>query len=442
MKRKLAALGMALMILFSLAAAEETNRQAPELFDLFIYEGDSMSWVGTAVPLMDGILVTAASVGRQEGLAVSDGSASWDAELAYTEAAGLITVVFYDQEEHLPGQGNYQLPPFGEAFTGDSLYVRSGDEQGSRINRPVRRVSSIRWQGKECLQLILDGPAEIGSAVLTDGGELAGILTAEYAEGENRYIAMTAETVYMAVAEAAANLQGLDLTANGPEGYTVTAEDNLVTFDWSGMEMAPAAEGETRYLVVADISNSYLNYFPVEEENNTVRMLLTPGRTYVSGFAAGPSAPDDFPEQYVITALPEAEELTDYGFHSTACLLAEAPEGGLADGEKPVPAAEVTEELLRSGRAYFYSSSVYDVDEHIEDITLLITLTTPEGENYRYVSGWMYDPEYEKEDTWYVSLTDTGLLESLNLNGYPSGVYEFAFYVGGKLGDSFFFELP
>ena len=260
---------------------------------------------------------------------------------------------------------------------------------------------------------------------------------------ENRYIALPAENIYRAVAEAADRIQSMDLTARGSEGFSVTADGNLVTFDWSGMEMTPPEEGMTRYLVVADAGNSYLTYFPLESEGATaVRMLLTPGRTYVSGFTAGTSVPDGLPEEYAVTVLPEARPLTDYGFRSTACMLAEGPEGGLKKGEKPVPVTDVTEELLRSGRAYFYSSSVYDVEEQIDGLTLLVTLTTPAGENYRYVSGWIYDPAYEKEDTWFVSMDDTELLEYLNREGYPAGVYELSFYVDGKLADTFFFELP
>ena len=47
--------------------------------------------------------------------------------------------------------------------------------------------------------------------------------------------------------------------------------------------------------------------------------------------------------------------------------------------EKPVPVTEVTEELLRSGRAYFYSTSSYEVTEELPDQTLLVTLTDPNG---------------------------------------------------------------
>ncbi len=443
MRRKGFALAIALALLLAPAAAEEAAKLPADLFDLYAYEEDGSYWLGTAAPIADGILVTAAVTGVQTGSAISDGYGLWDAAVACTDENGLLTVVFYDEAEHVPKLGSYQLPPYGEGFSGSSLYVRCGDEQGSRINRSVKKASVIRWKDLDCLQLFLSGPAELGAAVLTDAGELAGILTAKYAEGENRYIALPAENIYRAVAEAADRIQSMDLTARGPEGFSVTAEGNLVTFDWSGMEMTPPEEGMTRYLVVADAGNSYLTYFPLESEGATaVRMLLTPGRTYVSGFTAGTSVPDSLPEEYAVTVLPEAKPLTDYGFRSTACMLAEGPEGGLKKGEKPVPVTDVTEELLRSGRAYFYSSSVYDVEEQIDGLTLLVTLTTPAGENYRYVSGWIYDPAYEKEDTWFVSMDDTELLENLNRDGYPAGVYELSFYVDGKLADTFFFELP
>ena len=74
-------------------------------------------------------------------------------------------------------------------------------------------------------------------------------------------------------------------------------------------------------------------------------------------------------------------------------------------------------------------------------ISLLITLTDPAGNNYRYESEWMYDYRLTKDDTWAVALNETGLLDLLNGSGYPAGIYEVAMYIGGALADSFTFEL-
>ena len=70
-----------------------------------------------------------------------------------------------------------------------------------------------------------------------------------------------------------------------------------------------------------------------------------------------------------------------------------------------------------------------------------MTLTDPNDVNYRYESGWVYDPGFMKEDIWYVSMKETGLTGRLDISGYPKGVYEMAFYVDGDLADSFTFEL-
>ena len=97
--------------------------------------------------------------------------------------------------------------------------------------------------------------------------------------------------------------------------------------------------------------------------------------------------------------------------------------------------------MLRSGRAYFYSESAYEVEETVEDKTLLVTLTDPDGVNYTYRSSWIYMPEYMTGDIWYLSLKETGLTAALDRNGYPAGVYRMAYYVDGELADEFAFEL-
>ena len=191
---------------------------------------------------------------------------------------------------------------------------------------------------------------------------------------------------------------------------------------------------------MADSESSYLNYLEVDENTTATTMLLTPGRTYLSGLAAFAGVPDDLPQQIAITALPEAEKLTDYEFKSLIFAIAEMPENA-DETTMPAPTTRVTEELLRSGRACMLSSTSYQVSEKMEGFSLLVALTAPDGSNYRYESQWYYDPEIMGEDEWYTSMEETGLLDMLNQNGYPDGIYEMAMYIDGKLADSFSFEL-
>ena len=81
------------------------------------------------------------------------------------------------------------------------------------------------------------------------------------------------------------------------------------------------------------------------------------------------------------------------------------------------------------------------MDGQVEGKTLLVTLTDPHGNVYRYESSWLYAPEYMKEDVWFIPLTESGLIWSLNQDGYPKGEYQMAYYVEGELADSFTFEL-
>ena len=178
-------------------------------------------------------------------------------------------------------------------------------------------------------------------------------------------------------------------------------------------------------------------------ENSEVSLLLTPGRFYIIGPAVSQGRPDFVPESYASVFLPRAEKLTEYHFRPVVTAIAELPGSIPKEGAVPVPVAneDVTEELLRSGRAYFYSHSTYQVTEEIDNKSLLVTLTDPNGNNFRYESGWLYSPEYMQEDIWYLSLKETGLIATLDENGYPAGVYKVAFYVDGDLADEFTFEL-
>ena len=163
---------------------------------------------------------------------------------------------------------------------------------------------------------------------------------------------------------------------------------------------------------------------------------LPPGRTYIVGVEATAQTPDSLPEHSVSFTIPQAERLTEYGFRPVLTAVAETPE----NGGQPVPVTEVTEEMLRSGRVYFYSHSAYEVTEQVEK-TLLVTLTDPDGCNYVYESTWIYLPECMQEDIWQVSLQEVGLTAALDRNGYPAGIYRMAYYVGGDLADELEFEL-
>ena len=350
-----------------------------------------------------------------------------------------LLVLISDPEGEETGIPEYELADPAGTMLAEDMIVRSGDWMGSRINRAVYSAASIPWQDMDCMILTLSGTAEPGSPVKTKDGKLAGIIAAEYAEGENRYIALTAAEIMNALIEASGQLTGGDTR---PEGYEVTIDRNTVTFDWSEVELPEIPEGKALFHVVADVDSDYLNYLEVGRWDTRTQEILTPGRTYISGLMICDrgGAPDDWPEQIAWTTLPEAKPLTEHSFRSEIFAIGELAEDAPED-TMPVPAEEITEELLRSGRACIYSATSYDVDRTLDSLSLLVALTSPAGSNYRWESAWVYGPEYEEWDEWYVRIPETGLLEILNDSGYPEGVYEMSMYINGELADSFTFTL-
>ena len=440
-RNRLFALLLMLCLLLS-CAAEAENQPAeyvsavPEVLDVLERTERGSVWIGIAVPLIDGLAVTASGIlpARVQDTLLTDGVHVWPIGAAIPDENGVVTTLFYNGENEKP-----LAPPYTVISDDDWLpglwTVRTGDAEGNRHSLPLESAAALTWQEEDSRILKLPEQAALGSPVLTENGYMAGLVAAEYAEGLHRVIAVTTDEVLEAVQNAFDMLAALQQEdEKAPEGYRVTADGNLVTFDWSEMPLPETAEGEKVYLVVADTENDYLTYVSLNPEQTVFQMVLTPGRAYVSGFVTGTNPPSGLPEASVLTILPEAERVKEHGFRSVLWTVAE--DRGGTEPER----AEITEELLRSGKAYIYSHSVYEIDTEETD-TLLITLTDPSGNNYRYLSSWSYAPAYMERDVWYLPFTETGLLDSLNAGGYPRGAYELNFYIGDELADSMTFEL-
>ena len=444
-------LALALLLVSAFACAEEAapaeEPETPELpadlFDLWNYGGESPSWISTASPVGEGVLIAPATVKDipAEQLAVSDGKNTWQAVAVVPDDFSQFTLVFFDPGDKAPQWGCWQLMPWGDSVPASSCIVRFGDRLGSRINRGVLAAERITRQGQDYLLLDLTDAAPTGSPVLTADGRLAGIVTAQWAEGFNRVLALPADGVAWGVTGVAGLLAGLPPWGETPDGLTVTLNKNQAVIDWTNLVLPEKAAGQEAWIVLVDTGNGYLTSYPAEGKGSSFITLLTPGRFYIVGPVVSSGRPGSVPGSYVSVYVPKAEKLTEYGFMPVVTAFAEAPEGRLKEGGAPVPVKEVTEELLRSGRAYFYSHSTYEVTENIEGGTLLVTLTDPYGNNYRYESGWLYSPEYMAEDIWYIALSEMGLTASLDRDGYPAGEYRVAYYVNGDLADEFTFEL-
>ena len=442
MKRIAALLTILALLLGAVPACGEAAGKVPDLFEIYEITENGKTWSGTAVNIKPGVAVTSPVMLTQGSTQAEiwDGTEFRPLTLAILTGEGTLLVILYETDGEDAAIPYYPFAEAGRNPTADELVVRSGDSMKSRINRAVYDAALMDWKGRESLILTLNGDTVPGAPVLTAEGTLFGIVIAEYAEGDHRYVALTIDEIYNCIQEANQLLTDAETVENGPEGYTVEMTGNLASFDWSAMKLPERAAGEKLYHVLADAESNFFTYTEITGNATRLNALLTPGRTYLSGMTVCTGVPTGLPEEVAVTILPEAEPMTDNHFRSEIMTIAEMPENAKED-TMPVPAEKITESLLRSSRACFYSVSSYEVTEKTENSTLLVALTAPDGNNYRYESGWYYDPSIQERDEWYVSLEETGLLEMLNGSGYPEGTYVLEMFIDGKLADSFSFEL-
>ena len=135
---------------------------------------------------MDGVAV-ASPVGLPEKvtmLVIWDGSAYRPVSAALPVADGKVLVLLHETDGAKPAIPAYDFLNTGIMPQTGDLMVRSGDWMRSRVNRAVYDAALITWNGKEAMLLTLSGDTVIGSPVVTTDGKLAGIIMAEYAEGE------------------------------------------------------------------------------------------------------------------------------------------------------------------------------------------------------------------------------------------------------------------
>ena len=442
MRKSLTALmvSVLLAVLCAFAAAEETG--TPELMDLWDYGDESMTWITAVIPVGEGMAVAspAALPEDTDHLALFDGKTFWEVRAVLPDDYGLLAALYYDPAEKPSRCAPWPLMNLSLSVAAEDCVVRTGDALGSRINRSVLNAEELT-RGYRCELLSLTGPAAPGSPVLTPDGQLAGIVVAEWSEGTNRVLAVAPDEIAFFVLRSNMRLKNLPEWQEPPAGMDVTVERSSVSVEWTEEALPARAEGENLYLIICDTGNDYWQYWTLEEDTRSLFTMLPPGRFYLAGFVASADGPEEIPGTYTTFGIPAAKPLTEYGFQPLVTTLAEAPEGGDGEEGTPVPVTDVTREMLRSGRMYFYASASYEVTEDVRDLPLMITLTAPDGNCYCHNSTWAYLKECMAEDIWYLPLQGMGLTEGLEQQDYPAGRYRMAYYVDGYLADTFEFEI-
>lgn len=312
---------------------------------------------------------------------------------------------------------------------------------GLRYETPALSVTSTVYQGLEAWLVSATEPLLPGAALFQDGA-LAGLVVATWGEGENRYLALSGETLaqllFSAENEAADSASYLQDVALNYEG-------GMLTVDWSAADLSGHDEGSIITVYVADPANPYYAYYQAEPGENALQVAAVPGRTYRVWVlcAAEESATDvSLPEDLAVSArIPDGGTYTEHGFTSE-CYLAAGPAEN-ADWTAPLPALDpVTAESLMEGELFLQVINTYQVEEEME-AAMLLTLFTPEGYAFYMASGYLFSPDYMTNDVWNADVTE--LFEDyLTYNGtgaFMPGEYRLQYTIGDAWGDAFSFTL-
>ena len=218
----------ALLLVFSCAgaemvdpAAESADTREADLLDIFQADGEGRTWITAAVQAADGMLLTSPALLPEgtDNLIVSDGKNEWKVKAVLTDSTGIMAMVFFDTAQILPQRRGWPLMPLGDSAKAVTCLVRSGSADGRRIDCGVRSADSLHWKGCRCLLLDLEAEASPGAAVLNAKGELAGLVFANYAEGQRRVLALPVEEIIRGITEAGEQLYGLYSWGDPPKAF-------------------------------------------------------------------------------------------------------------------------------------------------------------------------------------------------------------------------------
>ena len=158
------ALLCAVLSVCAAGGAEEAAEQlSPDLFNLYEIKDESATWLGTAIPVTNGAVITSCSCLPEDisTLVITDGVGAWDALVCLPDSAGATAVVLFGGEDQSsPTVAPFQFGNDSLAFSAGENYILTGDGLGSRVYRDISTAAEIQWRGQKCLLLGLSDYAQ------------------------------------------------------------------------------------------------------------------------------------------------------------------------------------------------------------------------------------------------------------------------------------------
>lgn len=299
------------------------------------------------------------------------------------------------------------------------------DGKGQWHDTNLYKVIYTLYRGREALVFAAEEGLMPGALVADEKGALVGVTVAQNAEGVGMYTAVDASALRKLLTGEPAPNQ----VSNPTLEYTW--EDGVLSITWP-------EDGHTDGLYALLVSageNLYYTTYKTKGLERRFDLILAPGHTYhlqvkwIENEQAEISA--DWSNTVAFTA--PAETFTDHGF-TQECYLAKAP-AGTEVSELLDRVTRVTPDQLADADTAWYLQVInrYDVSGEIE-LPLTVELIAPDKQFFFYDSGYLFSPEYEKNDAFCVSIAEL-LADCTQFSGsgaFQPGEYTLRYAIGGK----------
>lgn len=287
------------------------------------------------------------------------------------------------------------------------------------------------YRGKEALIFRGDEGLLPGAFVADEKAGVIGLVVAQQAEGMGMYVALDPEVLYSALTAA-------------PSGdnvcpVTLTWDQGLLQITWTDAERQG---GE----YVVTVSGDENNFYTIIKENSDARSVSTivpPDHTYyvqAQWVAEGAEMAEPLWSSMTHCS-PASQPLTDYGFWQECYLTLAAPVQESAIVLPPVE--KITAALLADSalEPYFQIRNTYDVDEQITRPGS-VELVAPDGQFYFLGLTYVFDPDYETDDSFVLSMKELfGVCSDFSGGQLPSGEYVIRYFIGGDKAGEYTFHL-
>ena len=276
-----------------------------------------------------------------------------------------------------------------------------------------------------------------GAALVNSQGQLAGITAAAFGEGINRYLAYPADTIRAHLAgEGPAN--GRNELRSGEKwirDLRVTPDKGCMTVVWNHLPRPEDADDNVYYVVWEDAGNGYYSYTEVKWDDGEMLFGYVPGRSYYVWMLPAHNGQLDTEGISVREAVKvdteQSAAFTAYAYQDQTLYMTCLPADQPVQGTELLPPAEHLKLGDANMRYYLQAVSTYQVAEE-KDAMLVIALKAPDGSVYSMLSGFVFMPELNENDTWNADIT--GLTDGcVQFAGGVPGKYILCYYLDGLL---------